>query len=135
MWIYESKEFTSEMIGDYYGFVYEITDTDNNKKYIGKKWFWSTKKKPPLKGKTRKRIVKSESDWQKYFGSSEEVKLLVEESGESRFRREILKLCKTKGECSYWELKYQMEFDVLLKPEEYYNSFVGAKSIGIMYCE
>ena len=127
MWIYESKEFTSEMIGDYYGFVYEITDTDNNKKYIGKKWFWSTKKKPPLKGKTRKRIVKSESDWQKYFGSSEEVKLLVEESGESRFKREILRLCKTKGECSYWELKYQMEFDVLLKPEEYYNSFVGAK--------
>jgi len=115
------------MIGDYYGFVYEITDTDNNKKYIGKKWFWSTKKKPPLKGKTRKRIVKSESDWQKYFGSSEEVKLLVEESGESRFKREILRLCKTKGECSYWELKYQMEFDVLLKPEEYYNSFVGAK--------
>jgi len=127
MWIYESKEFTSEMIGDYYGFVYEITDTDNNKKYIGKKWFWSTKKKPPLKGKTRKRIVKSESDWKKYFGSSEEVKLLVEESGESRFKREILRLCKTKGECSYWELKYQMEFDVLLKPEEYYNSFVGAK--------
>ncbi len=127
MWIYESKEFTSEMIGDYYGFVYEITDTENNKKYIGKKWFWSTKKKPPLKGKTRKRIVKSESDWQKYFGSSEEVKLLVEESGESRFNREILRLCKTKGECSYWELKYQMEFDVLLKPEEYYNSFVGAK--------
>lgn len=127
MWIYKSKEFTSEMIGDYYGFVYEITDTDNNKKYIGKKWFWSTKKKPPLKGKTRKRIVKSESDWQKYFGSSEEVKLLVEESGESRFKREILRLCKTKGECSYWELKYQMEFDVLLKPEEYYNSFVGAK--------
>lgn len=127
MWIYESKEFTSEMIGDYYGFVYEITDTENNKKYIGKKWFWSTKKKPPLKGKTRKRIVKSESDWQKYFGSSEEVKLLVEESGESRFKREILRLCKTKGECSYWELKYQMEFDVLLKPEEYYNSFVGAK--------
>lgn len=127
MWIYESKEFTSEMIGDYYGFVYEITDTNNNKKYIGKKWFWSTKKKPPLKGKTRKRIVKSESDWQKYFGSSEEVKLLVEESGESRFKREILRLCKTKGECSYWELKYQMEFDVLLKPEEYYNSFVGAK--------
>jgi hypothetical protein len=127
MWIYESKEFTSEMIGDYYGFVYEITDTENNKKYIGKKWFWSTKKKPPLKGKTRKRIVKSESDWQNYFGSSEEVKLLVEESGESRFKREILRLCKTKGECSYWELKYQMEFDVLLKPEEYYNSFVGAK--------
>ena len=127
MWKYKNEKFTSDMIGDYYGFVYEITDTSNNKKYIGKKWFWSTKKKPPLKGKTRKRIVKSESDWQKYFGSSEEVKLLVEESGESRFRREILKLCKTKGECSYWELKYQMEFDVLLKPEEYYNSFFGAK--------
>ena len=127
MWKYKNREFTSDMIGDFYGFVYEITDTENEMKYIGKKWFWSTRKKPPLKGKTRKRIIKSESDWQKYFGSSEEVKLLVEESGESRFKREILRLCKTKGECSYWELKYQMEFDVLLKPEEYYNSFVGAK--------
>ena len=127
MWKYKNQEFISEMIGDSYGFVYEITDTKNQMKYIGKKWFWSTRKKPPLKGKTRKRTIKTESDWMKYYGSSEEVKLLVEQEGTERFAREILRLCKTKGECSYWELKYQLEYDVLLKPDEYYNSFVGAK--------
>ena len=76
-WLYEGQPFDSDMIGDYVGFVYLITNLDNDKKYIGKKWFWSTKKLPPLKGKKRKRTVKKESDWMKYFGSSEEVKLLV----------------------------------------------------------
>lgn len=126
MWIYEGKEFTSDMIEDNFGFVYEITDLDNGKKYIGKKWFWNTRKRPPLKGKTRKRIVKIESDWQKYYGSSEEVKALVEGSGQDRFNRKILRLCKTKGECTYFEAKLQFDNDVLLK-DEYYNEFIGCK--------
>ena len=126
MWIYEGKEFTSDMIDDNFGFVYEITDLDNGKKYIGKKWFWNTRKRPPLKGKTRKRIVRIESDWQKYYGSSEEVKSLVEDAGTERFNREILRLCKTKGECTYFEAKLQFDNDVLLK-DEYYNEFIGCK--------
>ena len=28
---------------------------------------------------------------------------------------------------TYYEMKYQLELDVLLKPEEYYNAFVGGK--------
>ena len=126
MWIYEGKEFTSDMIDDNFGFVYEITDLDNGKKYIGKKWFWNTRKRPPLKGKTRKRIVRIESDWQKYYGSSEEVKSLVEDAGQDRFDRKILRLCKTKGECTYFEAKLQFDNDVLLK-DEYYNEFIGCK--------
>jgi len=126
MWIYEGNEFTSDMIDDNFGFVYEITDLDNGKKYIGKKWFWNTRKRPPLKGKTRKRIFKIESDWKDYFGSSDEVKSLVEESGRERFNRKILRLCKTKGECTYFEAKLQFEKDVLLK-DEYYNEFIGCK--------
>ena len=114
------------MIDDNFGFVYEITDLDNGKKYIGKKWFWNTRKRPPLKGKTRKRIVKGESDWQDYFGASDEVKLLVEQSGRERFGREILHLCKNKGECTYFEAKIQFERDVLLS-DEYYNEFIGCK--------
>ena len=70
-WTYEGQPFTSDMISDNVGFVYQITNLQNGKKYIGKKWFWSTKKLPPLKGKKRKRTVKKESDWMKYFGSSE----------------------------------------------------------------
>jgi len=126
MWYYRDDEFTSEMIGDYVGFVYVITDLNNKKKYVGKKLFNSTRRLAPLKGKTRKRKVTKESDWQDYFGSSDEVKLLVEESGRERFSREILRLCKTKGECTYFEAKLQFENDVLLK-DEYYNEFIGCK--------
>src|SRR6056300_1480092 len=105
MWYYKDEEFTSEMIGDYIGFVYVITDLSNNKKYIGKKLFKSKRKLPPLKGKTRKRTVVKESDWQDYFGSSDLVKCLIEEHGRENFHREILHLCMTKGELSYMELK------------------------------
>ena len=125
-WSYQGKPFTSDMIQDNIGFVYEVTNLTNNKKYIGKKWFWSTRKLPPLKGKTRKRTVKKESDWQVYYGSSEEVKLLVEQHGEDNFKREILRLCKTKGECTYYEAKLQFDFDVLLR-DDYYNEFIGCK--------
>jgi hypothetical protein len=125
-WLYEGQPFDSDMIGEYFGFVYLITNLDNDKKYIGKKWFWSSRKLPPLKGKTRKRKVVKESDWKKYYGSSDEVKLLVEQLGESNFKREILRLCKTKGECTYYEAKMQFDFDVLLR-DDYYNEFIGCK--------
>ena len=125
-WTYEGQPFTSDMIGEYFGFVYLITNLDNGKMYVGKKWFWSTRKLPPLKGKTRKRRVQKESDWQKYYGSSDEVKLLVEQHGEDNFEREILRLCKTKGECSYYELVEQVDREVLLR-DNYYNEFIGIK--------
>ena len=37
MWYYNGEEFTSEMIEDYVGFVYLITNLSDNKKYVGKK--------------------------------------------------------------------------------------------------
>lgn len=126
-WFYKNEIFLSENIGDKIGFVYVITDLVENKKYIGKKKFKATKRLPPLKGKKRKRTVVSESDWKEYFGSSEEVKALVENTPPERWRREILRLCKTTAEMSYYEMKYQVLNDALLKPEEYYNGFVGGK--------
>lgn len=126
MWHYCDKEFTSEMIGDYVGFVYVITDLSNNKKYVGKKNFWSKRKLPPLKGKTRKRTVIKESDWQDYFGSSDEVKQLVEQAGPEAFKREIIHLCNSKGEMSYLEAKEQFDREVLLS-DEYYNGIINCK--------
>ena len=125
-WTYNKKSFESEQIGDYVGFVYLITDLSNNKKYIGKKNFWSTRRLPPLKGKKRKRVVKNESDWKDYFGSSEQVKLLVESHGRNNFTREILHLCNSKGEMSYLEAKEQFDRNVLFS-NEYYNEFIGCK--------
>jgi len=126
-WTYNKKPFNSDMIENYIGFVYEVYDTQTKMKYIGKKKFWSKITRPPLKGKKNKRRSVKESDWKKYYGSSEEVKQLVENTGEWRFERKILRLCKTAGEMSYYEMKEQIDNDVLLKPKEYYNAFVGGK--------
>jgi hypothetical protein len=126
MWYYGDKEFTSEMIGDYIGFVYVITDMRNNKKYVGKKLFTSKRRLPPLKGKTRKRTVLKESDWMQYYGSSDEVKALVEELGPDNFHREILHLCESKGVMSYLEAKEQFDRNVLLS-DDYYNGIINCK--------
>jgi|TARA_B110000908_G_C10266461_1_gene464453 hypothetical protein len=127
MWYYKGEEFTSEDIGDYIGMVYCITDLSNGMKYIGKKGLMSVRRLPPLKGQKRKRKKIVETDWKKYYGSSEQVKLLVEEKGPENFKREILYLCTMKGEMTYLEAKEQFARDVLLKPDEYYNKFIGCK--------
>ena len=125
MWYYNNEPFelTPE---EYQGFVYQITELHTNKKYIGKKNFWKPKILPI--NKTRKRRVRTrvESDWKTYFSSSSQIQKLVEESGEEKFKREILKLCKTKGEMSYYEAKLQFENNVLFR-DDYYNEFIGCR--------
>lgn len=125
-WLYQNIPFTSEDIKDYVGFVYVITDLTNNRKYVGKKLFVSTRRLPPLKGKTRRRTKKTESDWKTYYGSSDEVKLLVEENGIYNYKREILHLCNSKGVMSYLEAKEQFDRNVLLT-DEYYNGIIQVK--------
>lgn len=125
MWHYKGEVF-DETPEEYQGFVYMITELDTGKKYIGKKFFWKPKILP--KTKTRKRRVRTrvESDWRTYYGSSTEVQLLVEKKGVDNYKRDILYLCRTKGECSYYEAKLQFEYDVLLR-DDFYNEFIGCK--------
>jgi hypothetical protein len=125
-WYYKDEIFTEEMIGDYVGFVYMITDLDNGMKYIGKKLFHTTQKLKPLKGKKRRRTVVKQSDWQEYFSSSDTIKALVEERGADTFHREILHLCRSKGELSYMEAKLQFDNDVLLR-SDFYNGIIQCR--------
>jgi len=125
MWYYENKEF-DKTPEEYQGFVYIITEKETGKKYIGKKFFWKPKTLPITKTRKRRVRTRVESDWRTYFGSSKEVQTLVESKGSTAFHREILHLCKSKGECSYYEAKEQFERDVLLS-DEYYNEFIGCK--------
>ena len=125
MWIYENKLY-DEAPKKYMGFVYLITDLTTNRKYIGKKLFWNTRKLKPLKGKTRRRTQIVESNWQNYYGSNEELQQLVETSHAERFEREILHLCEKKGIMSYLEAREQFDRNVLLS-DEYYNNFIGCK--------
>ena len=125
MWIYNDEIFDTTP-EEYQGFVYRITDLTNNKKYIGKKFFWKPKTLPITKTRKRRVKTRTESNWRTYYGSSKEVQQLVENNGKENYKREILKLCLTKGECSYFEAKYQFEYDVLLS-DEYYNELISCK--------
>ena len=125
MWVYENKEF-EQTPDEFQGFVYMITEKDTGKKYIGKKFFWKPKTLPITKTRKRRVRTRTESDWREYYGSSKEVQSLVESKGKDNYKREILRLCKTKGECSYYEAKLQFQYDVLLS-DEFYNEFIGCK--------
>ena len=121
-WIYEGRPFTSDDIGDYYGFVYRITNTTNGKQYIGRKYF--TQKRKPKGGK---RKVTSESDWKKYYGSSDELKQDIKTLGRDYFKREILSLHTTLGKVNYEETKQLFLHNVLMESLDngepaYYNS-------------
>ena len=119
-WTYNKEIFTEDNIGDNYGFVYIITNLSNNKKYIGKKFFYSSKTKQ-VKGKKKK--VKVFSDWENYYGSNSELKNDVETLGKELFSREIIHLCVTKGNCGYLEAKEQFNRNVL-ESDDYYNTWI-----------
>ena len=120
-WIYKGD--IVEDIGNYVGFVYMITNLRTNKRYIGKKNFYFSKTKQ-VKGKKKRHKV--ESDWKDYFGSNEELNHHVNIFGEDQFKREILRFCESKGEMSYFEAKYQFQYDVL-ESDQFYNSWISCK--------
>jgi hypothetical protein len=43
-WYHNDTIFNEENIDDNYGFIYVITNLTNDKKYIGKKFFYSMKR-------------------------------------------------------------------------------------------
>ena len=129
MWTYEGREFTSNDIGDFYGFVYRITNLVSGHDYVGRKYFKTIRKLKPLMGFKRKRKVTKETDWKEYYGSSKRLLEDIEELGEENFSREIICLCKTRGDTNYMEAKIQFDEEVLLNPENY-NGIIAIK-IGV----
>lgn len=120
-WVFGGKIFLSENINDMYGFVYLITNIQSGKQYIGRKYFWQFR---TPRGKKRK--VKSESDWKKYYGSCPELKEDVGRLGKSNFSRHILSLHKTKGKVNFEETRQLFLHNVLTESLDdgtpaYYN--------------
>ena len=121
-WRYNRKVFESTDINEYYGFVYRIINKTNGREYIGRKYFWQFR---TPKGKKRK--VKSESDWKKYYGSCPELKEEIKQMGRENFSRSILSLHHTKGKTNYEETRQLFVNRVLTEAlddgtPKYYNS-------------
>ena len=117
MWLYQGKEIDEDQIDSYTGFVYIITNLTDNRRYIGKKLFKSTRTKV-IKGKRKK--VRKDSDWRDYYGSNAALKEDVARLGSENFTREILHLCKSKGTANYLEMKEQIDRRVL-ESDQWYN--------------
>ena len=121
-WLYKGSTFTSDDINDFFGFVYCITNTNSGRKYIGRKYFFQHR---TPKGKKRK--VKSESDWKKYYGSCPELKEDIKLYGKEQFKREILSIHKAKGMVNFEETRQLFINNVLTEAMSdgipaYYNS-------------
>ena len=125
-WVYNGKPFDSEDIQDNYGFIYRITNTTNGYDYVGRKYFTTVKKRPPLKGKKNKRRETVETDWKEYWGSSPRLQADIDALGRDKFTREIIHLCKSRGETNYMEAYYQFTEGVLLR-EDNYNGIIQIK--------
>jgi len=121
MWLYNGKEFTSDMKDDYVGFVYLIENLDNGMKYIGKKLFTSSKTYQRNKKKKRMRV---ESNWNEYTGSNELLNEHV--SNGANIRKTILYLCKSKGWMSYFETLEILQRQAI-QSDEFYNAWVSCK--------
>ena len=121
-WTYQGTTFTTDDIDNFFGFVYCITNVQTGRKYIGRKYFW--KFRTP-RGKKRK--VKSESDWKKYYGSSPELKEEIQRLGRCNFSRVMLSLHQTAGKTNFEETRQLFVNGVLTEQLDdgtprYYNS-------------
>jgi len=134
MWTYQGKQVDA-LPEDCVGFVYIITNTTNNKKYIGKKlakFSKTTYKIVKLKnGNKKKKKIRSkiDSDWQEYYGSSPNLTEDINKLGKDKFKREILYYCKSKSECSYIEAREQFTQKVL-ESDDYYNGHIQVRVHG-----
>ena len=121
-WIYKGEPLR-EVPEFYYGFVYCITNNVTGRRYIGRKFFYTSKTRQVNK---KKKKYKVESDWKDYYGSNKELQKDVFELGKGAFHREILHLCKTKGTCNYYEAYEIMKSNAILS-ESFYNDWLHVK--------
>jgi hypothetical protein len=132
-WLYNGAVFTEDMIPENaFGFIYIMGAIIDGKSvsYVGKKNFYAevktrlSKKAMPTdkRKKTYKRVRKC--TYQNYFSSNEALKQAHKDG--VHIKREIIKICYTKSELSYQEVKYQFMFGVL-ESESWLNGNILGK--------
>ena len=138
-WLYKTQVIKdiSQFPKDTYGFVYRVIHMLSGKSYIGRKNLYHTRKQKltkkeialltgPGRKPTHKRVEK-ESDWLNYYGSNKTVMGMIKEDKGGEFEKYILKLAPNKKLLTYYETKYLFVYDVLERPDEYYNDNILGK--------
>lgn len=121
-WSYKGETVT-EIPEGMFGFVYRITHVDSGTKYIGRKYFTSTRRKI-VPGKVRRKVVTTESNWKTYTSSSKELNALIDAHGRDAFDFEILAFAETKGACNFLEEAVQ-HVSGCLYDDSYLNGNIG----------
>jgi hypothetical protein len=128
----------SDFPDETYGFVYRIIHLPTKKSYIGKKILQNTSKvklgKKELKeyeGVVGRRpsykLAVKESNWKTYWGSNKYLKELYEVESKDNFERQIIMCAPSKKLLTYYEVKFQMVYQVLEKPDEFFNDNILGK--------
>lgn len=119
-WVYKGIEFTDEDIPEgAIGFVYLMSSIIKGKSvaYIGKKNFYANTKKKlgkkaAPKDKRKKTYIRvSKLAYHDYYSSNDLFKTAHKQG--VLIKREILKICYSKTELTYQEVKHQFLFGVL----------------------
>ncbi len=123
-WLYENKIVT-EAPDNFFGFVYLITNLKNGKKYIGRKYF-GTSRRVKVAGKKRRKVIRKDSNWREYTGSSKTLLADIDKIGKKNFKFNILAYGKTKGEVNYIEENIHHRLHVSCD-DSYYNDCIGPR--------
>ena len=123
-WLYKNKTLEEAPEG-YFGFVYLITNLKSGKKYIGRKYFGTTRR-VKVKGKKRRKVIRKDSNWKEYTGSSKELNKDINIVGKLNFKFEILILGRTKGQVNYLEENIHHRFHVSSNGN-FYNDCIGPR--------
>lgn len=139
-WTYQNEEITgiSDFPNETFGFIYRVVHIPSGKAYIGKKVLQHTRKVKLTKKELAEyegvvgrrpsyRLAVKESDWKTYWGSNKYLKELMKEEPLDNFERQILACAPTKKLLTYYEVKYQMIYQVLEKPDEFFNDNILGK--------
>ena len=140
-WINTNGEIISN-ISDFpdntFGFVYRVVHKPTGKAYIGKKVLYFQRKvkltQKDLKmyegvvgRKPSYKLAIKESNWKDYWGSNKLLKEVMDLEPIDNFERHIIKTAPNKKLLTYYETKYQFVYQVLEKPNEYFNDNILGK--------
>lgn len=111
-----------DLPGDYFGFIYKITNKTKGRIYVGKKNFWFKRKRrygkkeiARMEDKRARKFeyITYESDWRTYMSSSHNKELYEDFNNGDEFEKEILYLVRNENQLLYYEVKYQFIEEVL----------------------